>query len=139
RSMWEFLRHINAQGTTIILTTHYLEEAESLCRNIAIIDRGELVENTSMKRLLNRLDTETFVLDLDQPLRSAPALEGHVVRLLDETTLEVEVYKQKGINQLFAELSRSDIQVLSMRSKANRLEQLFVHLINGGGAEGNAA
>ncbi len=133
RSMWDFLRRINADGTTIILTTHYLEEAESLCRNIAIIDEGVLVENTGMKQLLNRLDTETFVLDLARPLDAPPPIGGHTVRLIDETTLEVEIHKREGINGVFCRLTELGIEVVSMRNKANRLEQLFVDLVNGGG------
>ncbi|GBE09983.1 daunorubicin/doxorubicin resistance ATP-binding protein DrrA [bacterium BMS3Bbin12] len=129
RSMWDFLRRINGQGTTIILTTHYLEEAESLCRHIAIINRGELVENTGMKQLLSRLDTETFLLDIASPLGEPPRISGQAVRLVDEITLEVEIHKREGINALFAALSHLGIEVLSMRNKANRLEQLFMHLI----------
>ena len=132
RSMWDFLRRINAQGTTIILTTHYLEEAESLCRRIAIIDQGELVENTGMKQLLSRLDTETFLLDIACPLGEPPRISGQVVRLVDETTLEVEIHKREGINALFTALSHLGIEVLSMRNKANRLEQLFMHLVGNG-------
>jgi ABC-2 type transport system ATP-binding protein len=128
-TMWAFLKEINANGTTIILTTHYLEEAESLCRNIAIIDQGRLCENTSMKRLLNQLNTEIFVLDLNRPLKTLPEMPGHTLRVIDEHTLEVEVSKQQSINALFAELSANDIQVLSMRNKTNRLEQLFMHLV----------
>ena len=130
RSMWEYLRKINREGTTIILTTHYLEEAESLCRNIAIIDNGELVENTSMKRLLNQLNTETFVLDLSHPIATLPELPGHAVRLVDDHTLEVEVSRDKGINKLFTDLSGHGIEVLSMRNKTNRLEQLFMHIVS---------
>jgi ABC-2 type transport system ATP-binding protein len=129
RSMWRFLRELNAAGTTIILTTHYLEEAESLCEHIAIIDDGELIENTDMKSLLAKLGSETFVLDLARPLDGAPVVEGYAVALRDPTTLEVEVSKERGINALFAELSRRDVEVLSMRNKANRLEELFLRLI----------
>jgi len=141
RSMWRFLREINASGTTIILTTHYLEEAENLCRNIAIIDQGRLIENTSMKSLLAELRMETFVLDLRHALRELPVLPGHVLRLLDETTLEVDVSKEGSVNQLFADLSAQGIEVLSMRNKTNRLEQLFMHLVEGnkGVAPGGAA
>ncbi len=141
RSMWRFLRDINASGTTIILTTHYLEEAESLCRNIAIIDHGELIENTSMKALLAELHMETFVLDLRHALTELPALPGHVVRLMDETTLEADVSKEGSINRLFTDLSERGIEVLSMRNKTNRLEQLFMHLVesNDGAAAGGAA
>ncbi len=131
RSMWEFLREINAAGTTIILTTHYLEEAESLCRHIAIIDNGTLVENTTMKKLLATLGTETFVLDLGMPLTQLPPLPGHHIRMLDDHTLEVEISPDRGINRLFADLSARNIEVLSMRNKTNRLEQLFMRLVEG--------
>jgi len=134
RSMWQFLREINAGGTTIILTTHYLEEAESLCRNIAIIDHGRLVEHTSMKRLLAKLQMETFVLDLARPLAQAPHIDGHRVHLVDDHTLEVEVQKRQGINAVFAALSAQNVEVLSMRNKSNRLEQLFVDLVAAGEA-----
>lgn len=130
-SMWRFLRDINARGTTIILTTHYLEEAESLCRNIAIIDHGVLVENTSMKRLLNTLHTETFVLDLAGPLPALPELPGHAVQLVDDHTIEAEISREKSINRLFEDLSAHGIDVRSMRNKTNRLEQLFMKLVEG--------
>ena len=135
RSMWEFLRAINANGTTIILTTHYLEEAESLCRNIAIIDEGRLVENTSMKGLLKTLNTETFVLDLRLPILVLPELPMHRLQLIDDHTLEVQISRDQPVNKLFADLSGHGIEVLSMRNKTNRLEQLFVHLVNGIGAD----
>ena len=130
RSMWEFLKTINQQGTTIILTTHYLEEAENLCRNIAIIDEGRVVENTSMKRLLSQLQMETFVLDLAQPLASLPDLPGHALRRVDDSTLEADISRETSINQLFADLTAQGIQVLSMRNKTNRLEKLFMHLVD---------
>jgi len=133
RSMWTFLRELNAQGTTIILTTHYLEEAEQLCRNIAIIDKGELIENTSIKHLINQVNRETFILDLDTALDTVPELSALEVRLIDDTTLEVDVPKG-AINQLFTELQQHDIKVLSLRNKANRLEELFVCLVNSKGA-----
>lgn len=129
RSMWEFLQEINEAGTTIILTTHYLEEAESLCRNIAIIDHGQIVQNTSMKALLAQLTRETLVLDLSAPLMSAPTLEGYDVRLVDERTLEVDVEKGSGINTLFVQLNAAEVPVSSMRNKSNRLEELFVSLV----------
>ncbi len=129
-SMWQFLKQINREGTTIILTTHYLEEAESLCRNIAIIDQGQIVENTSMKHLLNQLNAEAFVLDLANPIDYTPELAGHDIIILDETTLEVCIDKQIGINKLFEDLSQHNIKVLSMRNKTNRLEQLFMGLVN---------
>ncbi|MBZ9611155.1 ABC transporter ATP-binding protein [Rheinheimera maricola] len=131
RSMWEFLRKINQQGVTIILTTHYLEEAESLCRNIAIIDKGLIIENTSMKALLSKLTRETFVLDLASDA-SAVSLEGINWRTLDGHSIEVDVEKAQGLNAIFAQLSAQDIKVLSMRNKANRLEELFVSLVEHG-------
>jgi len=129
RSMWRFLQELNQAGTTIILTTHYLEEAESLCRNIGILDEGELIESTSMKRLLSQLQMETFVLDLKSPLSEAPSLAQDGVRLLDEHTLEADITRDRSINVLFDELSRHNIEVLSMRNKTNRLEQLFVNMV----------
>lgn len=129
RSMWEFLQEINAQGTTIILTTHYLEEAESLCRNVAIIDRGKIVQNTSMRELLMRLNREVFVFDVAAALHKAPVLSGHQVKLVDEHCFEVEVEKGQSLNRLFAQLSEQNIEVISMRNKANRLEELFVSLV----------
>ncbi len=128
-SMWHFLAEINAAGTTIILTTHYLEEAEQLCRNIAIIDQGRIVENTSMRQLLNRLDTQTLVLDLPQPLAASPDLPGFTTRRIDDHTLEVEVTRDANINTLFAALSAQGMVVSSLRNKTNRLEELFVRLV----------
>jgi len=143
RAMWEFLRRINASGTSIILTTHYLEEAETLCRNIAIIDGGRIVERDRMANLLRRLHTETFVLNTRQPLAVAPALAGHVVRLVDEHTFEVELTKEQSLNEIFARLSALGIEVLSMRNKVNRLEELFMRLVRpmhgDAGAGGQAA
>ncbi|MBV1790002.1 ABC transporter ATP-binding protein [Marinobacterium sp. D7] len=130
RSMWEFLREINAAGTTIILTTHYLEEAESLCRNIAIIDHGQIIQNSTMKALLAKLNMETFVLDLDRDIDASPVLDGYGVRLVDTHTLEVDVEKSKGLNPIFAQLSALGYSVASMRNKANRLEELFVSLVD---------
>lgn len=129
RSMWEFLREINARGVTIILTTHYLEEAESLCRHIAIIDGGAIIENTRMQTLLNRLNLETFVLNLLRPLQAAPTLPGYPLRRLDDWTLEVDVTKECGVNALFQQLSAHGIEVSSLRNKANRLEELFLRLV----------
>ncbi|WP_421865263.1 ABC transporter ATP-binding protein [Motiliproteus sp.] len=129
RSMWEFLQQLNEAGTTIILTTHYLEEAESLCRNIAIIDRGEIRANTSKRELLSQLNRETFVLDLAQPLQQLPRLDGYSIELEGDHTLLVEVDKQQGLNELFSQLQKQDIQVASMRNKTNRLEELFVRLV----------
>jgi ABC-2 type transport system ATP-binding protein len=130
-SMWEFLRQINRQGTTIILTTHYLEEAENLCRHIGIIDEGELIENTSMKQLLAKLQMETFVLDLPSPLQQLPTIPNHQLRQVDDHTLEVDLSRERNINQLFDDLSAVGIQVQSMRNKTNRLEQLFMGLVEG--------
>ena len=134
RSMWDFLREINRSGTTIILTTHYLEEAETLCRNIAIIDGGRIIERDRMSNLLRRLHTETFVLTLSTPLAQSPALERYPVKLVDETTLEVEVSKDENLNELFAQLSDRGIEVLSMRTKVNRLEEIFLRLVEKGAA-----
>jgi ABC-2 type transport system ATP-binding protein len=132
RSMWTFLQKLNKEGVTIILTTHYLEEAEMLCRNIAIIDKGIIVENTSMKDLLAKVDKETFVFDL--PLNSLkPKLEDYEYRLIDDHTLEVDINKKQCINGIFAQLSDQGIQVFSMRNKSNRLEELFVGLVNQAG------
>ncbi|MBT0587675.1 ABC transporter ATP-binding protein [Alteromonas oceanisediminis] len=139
RSMWKFLKQINDQGITIILTTHYLEEAEMLCRNIAIIDKGNIVENTSMKSLLSKLNVETFVLDI-APVKSAPELNGFTSRLIDDHTLEVDVEKSEGLNPVFTQLSTQGVQVMSMRNKSNRLEELFVRLVESGRqAQGDAA
>jgi ABC-2 type transport system ATP-binding protein len=135
RSMWEFLTKINEEGTTIILTTHYLEEAESLCRNIAIIDQGEIIQNSSMKSLLAKLNNETFILDLDQDLKSLPDLDDLEARLVDEHTLEVDLPKGHGLNSVFTQLTAQKIAVLSMRNKANRLEELFVELVENKGAK----
>ncbi|QBG36876.1 ABC transporter ATP-binding protein [Litorilituus sediminis] len=134
RAMWDFLRELNKQGITIILTTHYLEEAEMLCRNIAIIDGGKIVEHTTMKGLLAQLDTETFVLDL-VPVKGEVTLSGVESRLLDDHTLEVDLNKNQALNQVFTQLSEQGIEVLSMRNKSNRLEALFVNLINEQAAE----
>lgn len=126
RSLWDFLRELNRQGTTIILTTHYLEEAETLCRNIGIIQQGRLIENTSMKALLAKLETETFLLDLaeNRPL----VIQDYPFKWLDDTTIEVEVKRKQGLNQLFRQLSAQRIDVLSMRNKSNRLEELFMKM-----------
>lgn len=129
RSMWIFLRRINKEGTTIILTTHYLEEAENLCRNIAIIDKGEIVENTDMKSLLNRLDKETFVLDLKYPLLETIKLNGLDYHRVDDTTLEVEISRGESLNSIFELLSQHGVEVVSMKNKVNRLEELFLNLV----------
>ncbi|QKU79349.1 ABC transporter ATP-binding protein [Vibrio cholerae] len=131
RSMWEFLKQINAQGGTIILTTHYLEEAEMLCRHIGIIQRGELIENTTMKSLLGKLHVETFVLDVDGNAPIAP-LQGVVKQQMVEGSLEIELEKSQGINHVFTQLTEQGVKVLSMRNKVNRLEELFVSIVNSG-------
>ncbi len=129
RSMWRFISEINAAGTTVILTTHYLEEAEQLCRNIAIIDQGQLIENTSTKLLLGKLQVETFVLDLCDPVDQAPVVEGMTIQLRDSLTLEASIPKSESLNYLFRILEEKGIEVKSMRNKANRLEELFVRLV----------
>ncbi len=131
RSMWEFLKQINAQGVTIILTTHYLEEAEMLCRHIGIIQRGELIENTTMKSLLGKLHVETFVLDVDGNAPIAP-LQGVVKQQMVEGSLEIELEKSQGINHVFTQLTEQGVKVLAMRNKVNRLEELFVSIVNSG-------
>lgn len=130
RSTWEFLQDLNRRGTTIILTTHYLEEAENLCRNIAMIDKGEIIVNTSMKDLLHRLDREHFVLDSMDAIAELPVLEGITMDKLDEHTLEVGLVKGQDLNKVFSQLSAHGIRIKSMRNKSNRLEQLFVDLLN---------
>ena len=130
RSMWQFLTDINRQGTTVILTTHYLEEAENLCRHIAIINQGRIAEHSSMERLLHRLHTEIFVLNLASGLERAPELDGYGCRLPEPSTLEVEVPREQGINRLFRLLDASGIEVLSLRNKQNRLEQLFIDMVD---------
>lgn len=132
RSMWEFLKEINKQGTTIILTTHYLEEAEALCRNIAIIDKGSILENTSKKALLSKLNLETFILELDQSLDLAPEIDGFNTRLNQDGQLEVDISKQQNMNQLFEKLNEFTWNVKSVRSKSNRLEELFLELVENG-------
>ena len=134
RSMWEFLQDINAHGTTIILTTHYLEEAESLCRNIAIIDKGQIIERDRMGNLLRRLHDETFVLNVRSPLAAAPQVTGFALTRIDDTTLEAEVSKNQSLNELFAQLSSLGIEVVSMRNKVNRLEEVFMRLVENRGA-----
>ena len=127
REMWSFLKELNENGTTIILTTHYLEEAEMLCRNIGIIQSGELIENTSMKELLSKLQFETFILDL-APHNKAPKIEGYTYSLEDDLTLSVEVERNQGVNDIFNQLSDQGMKVLSMRNKSNRLEELFLKI-----------
>lgn len=132
-SMWNFMRELNAAGTTIILTTHYLEEAESLCNNIAIIDKGVTIEQTDMRSLLDRLNLETFVLYLDQETNQLPDCGDYYVRLIDKSTIEVDMHKGHDLNGLFARLSECNIKVVSMRNKSNRLEQLFMSMLNTNG------
>lgn len=139
RSMWSFLKDLNAAGTTIILTTHYLEEAESLCRNIAIINRGEITERSSIADLLARLRTETFVLNLKGRVAELPQLGGFVLNHVDDCTLEVEMSREHTINGLFEALSRIGIEVISLRNKQNRLERLFLDLVDGRHDDGREA
>ncbi|MBU2648013.1 ABC transporter ATP-binding protein [bacterium] len=134
RSMWDFLIDLNRKGTTIILTTHYLEEAEHLCRSIAIIDHGEIIENTKMKDLLHKLDRETFVLDLGTELNDTVPLPCRDARLVDATTLEIDITRDQTLNEIFATLNEAGIVVKSMRNKTNRLEELFVSLVENGHA-----
>ena len=129
REMWDFLREINEAGTTIILTTHYLEEAEQLCKNIAIIDHGCLVENTSMKNLLSRLDVQGFVLDVNDPLEQAPVVPNFSIQLVDSATLNVAIKKDQSINELFGYLTEQGIKVNSMRNESNRLEEMFIEMV----------
>lgn len=128
RTMWQFLTELNQQGVTIILTTHYLEEAEQLCKHIAIINHGQIIENTDMKQLLRKLSTETFILNVAQAISDSLQLSGFAHRLLDEHTLAVDIHKGQNLNDLFQELSSQHIQVQSMRNKTNRLEKLFIQL-----------
>ncbi len=129
RSMWQLMQEVNQQGTTIILTTHYLEEAESLCRNIAIIDEGQIVEHSDMASLLARLHIEHFILDLAQPLATAPTIDGCQVELISDKVLNVAIPKEIGLNHLFSQLTTQNIQVMSLKNKTNRLEQLFMDLV----------
>jgi ABC-2 type transport system ATP-binding protein len=133
RSMWDFLREINESGTTIILTTHYLEEAETLCRNIAIIDGGRIAERDRMSSLLSRMNTEMFVLNLREPLAAVPELPGYPVTLVDPQTLEVELARGQSLNDVFLRLSQLGIQIVSMRNKVNRLEEIFMRLVEAKG------
>ncbi|MCW8194163.1 ABC transporter ATP-binding protein [Proteobacteria bacterium 005FR1] len=135
RSMWQFLQEINRAGTTIILTTHYLEEAESLCRNLAIIDNGRIVENTSIKSLLKQLSREIFILDTRETIGNELHVPGYRVHRLDDHSMEVEIEKGRSLNELFEHLSGQGIHITSMRNKANRLEELFVSLVENGRSE----
>jgi len=139
RSMWTFLSDINRGGTTIILTTHYLEEAENLCRDVAIIDRGRIIEHDTMANVIRKLHQETFVLNFRDPLRSVPDLPGYAARLVDDHTIEVDVSKEHSLNEIFARLSAAGIDVVSMRNKVNRLEELFMRLVETGGASAGGA
>jgi ABC-2 type transport system ATP-binding protein len=138
RSMWEFLRNINDAGTTIILTTHYLEEAENLCRNVAIIEGGNIIERDSMVDILRKLQTEVFVFNLRDPRDAAPRLSGFTTLLPDAHTLEVEMSKTQSLNDIFGQLSAQGIVVNSMRNKVNRLEELFIRLVDGSAARASA-
>ncbi|EMO95588.1 ABC transporter ATP-binding protein [Leptospira interrogans] len=129
RSLWEFLQKLNSSGITVILTTHYLEEAESLCRNIAIIDQGKIVENTSMKELLQKLDHETFILDFTGHFNSYKTIPGVEIKQTDNSTLEVSIYGDASLNDLFKILDQNEIKISSMRNKSNRLEELFLKLV----------
>tara|TARA_B100000902_G_C27289481_1_gene906350 strand:- start:363 stop:863 length:501 start_codon:yes stop_codon:yes gene_type:complete len=130
RSMWNYLEKINESGTTIILTTHYLEEAESLCRHIAIIDEGEIIEDAKMSKVLRKLQREVIILSIEDDLEQLPSLEGFKVKLRNDFELEVEIGLDQNINDLFNQLNQNDIKVLSMRNKANRLEELFLRLVD---------
>jgi ABC-2 type transport system ATP-binding protein len=139
RTMWAYLQKINAEGTTIILTTHYLEEAESLCRQIGIIDDGRIIEDARMSTVLRKLQREVFILSLSATLTEAPTLAGFKTRLRSEDELEVEKGPERDINELFAQLDQQDIKVVSMRNKANRLEELFMRLVDSKSAAGKTA
>jgi ABC-2 type transport system ATP-binding protein len=139
RSMWEFLRNINDAGTTIILTTHYLEEAENLCRNVAIIEGGNIIERDSMNNVLRKLQTEVFVFNLRDAHQTAPQLNGFATVLSDDHTLEIEMSKTQSLNEIFAQLSAQGIAVTSMRNKVNRLEELFIRLVDNSALAARAA
>ena len=130
RTMWEFLRETNERGVTIILTTHYLEEAETLCRQVAIIDKGRIIENDLMSNVLRKLQAETFVINVREPLPMAPQLAGYACRLVDAHTLEIDVTKDRGLNDIFVRLAAQGIETVSMRNKVNRLEELFMRLVS---------
>ena len=132
RDMWDFLSELSKSGTTIILTTHYLEEAEQFCKNIAIINKGLIVENTSKKGLIAKLDKETYILDLRKPTSNAPILEGYKITKIDDTTLEIEITKKQNLNMVFELLEKKGIIVSSMRNKTNRLEELFLNIVENG-------
>lgn len=130
RTLWDFLAQLNKNGTTIILTTHYLEEAELLCKNLAIIDKGEIIEQSNMKSLINRLNVQTLILDLDESRSEAPILNGYKHRFIDDSSLEIEIHRGQSINELFELLTQQNIRISSMRNKTNRLEELFVNLVS---------
>jgi ABC-2 type transport system ATP-binding protein len=139
RSMWEFLRNINEAGTTIILTTHYLEEAENLCRNVAIIEGGNIIERDTMANVLRKLQTEVFVFNLRESRGLAPKLSGFTAMLSDDHTLEIEMSKTQSLNDIFSQLSAQGIVVTSMRNKVNRLEELFIRLVDGSAVAARAS
>jgi ABC-2 type transport system ATP-binding protein len=139
RSMWTFLRDINLGGTTIILTTHYLEEAETLCRDLAIIDRGRIIEHDTMANVIRKLHQETFVLNFRNPVLAIPDLPGYAARRVDDHTIEVDVSKEHSLNDIFARLTAAGIEVVSMRNKVNRLEELFMRLVEAGGVSSGSA
>lgn len=128
--LWKYLKQLNDEGTTIILTTHYLEEAEHLCKNVAIIDHGEIIENANMKSLINQLHMQTIILDLDKPSSHIQTLDGYQHRMLDEITIEIDIHRGQSINDVFQLLTLQNINITGMRNKTNRLEELFIHLIN---------
>lgn len=130
RHMWDFIKKLNTQGRTIILTTHYLEEAENLCKSIAIIDRGKIIENTSMKNFLSKIDKETFIFEVNKQLKKIPKLKDYKIKILDETTIEAEITKEQNLNKLFDYFKKNKIEILSMRRKTARLEELFMNLVN---------
>jgi len=132
RNMWDFIREINEQGTTIILTTHYLEEAENLCRNIAIIDKGKIIENTSMKNFLSKMDKETFIFDVGKCIKKVPNLKNYKIKIIDETTIEVEILEKQNLNEIFEHFKKNKIEIISMRRKTARLEELFLDLVKNG-------
>lgn len=127
--LWDFLTELNKEGLTIILTTHYLEEAERLCKKVAIIDQGEIIENSHVKDLINQLNIQTLILDLEKPLEKPPILSDYRYRIIDATSIEIEILRNRSINDLFTVLNNQSITVRSMRNKTNRLEELFVRLI----------
>lgn len=129
-TLWRFLEEINQEGTTIILTTHYLEEAEQLCKNIAIIDHGEIIENATTKSLINRLNRHTIILDFEETLFEAPPIDNFHTRFIDSNTIELDICRGQSLNDAFAALSKHGLKVLSMRNKTNRLEELFINLIS---------